>query len=447
MKSHVAGEVADCLASAPGGDCTSDQVKAWLFDSRKGVAVRLSRIVTDKAARDLLTESAGRSWRECAESNSEPQRLWRDLGASFARIAAEDDRASVRVGPFPRDRPLAVNLLPAALRDGSRTVRTLAGECRDYCAAPLLTPSDLICPFPQVSAPYYGTVRQWQDTPQPMSLFCNLQQVPVGDFIPASAILRLRLLTELRFLLRSEWTLCADIDYEYRGFADRANAIYGQLWATADAEARDGATALLQVYLAGGKPDVVGLMGYRADWSILPADVPKLLDIDLHRPMDSHRRIEALGLPPTFGGRDGRLQYIIGEAVKTRPSEVVSIVKAGVEWLALSHATMGLQTSGASGAVTRKMGIDREFPMMGDLIGSIARRVVLWLLVVLILACIAALCAWRWGAGDNLWQKVAQSWPILACAFGLGVLTFPFFLGKQNWRRFKSWLKFWKVGE
>ena len=44
---------------------------------------------------------------------------------------------------------------------------------------------------------------------------------------------------------------------------------YGH-WATVDAEERNGAMALLQVYLAGGKPGVAGLMGYEADWSILP---------------------------------------------------------------------------------------------------------------------------------------------------------------------------------
>lgn len=336
MKAQASAEVAACLKNAPGENPTSEQVTGWLFDSRKGVAVHLSRIVQDTAARDLLTEAAGRSWRECIARDSEPQRLWRDLRESFARIAAEDDRASVRVGPFPKDRSIAVNLLPTALLDGSRTVRTLAGECRDFCAAPLLTPSDLVCQFPEVSSPYYAAVREWQDNPRAVSPFCNVQQVPVGDFIPASIVFRLRLLTELRFVLRPQWTECAEINHEYKGFADRANAIHGQLWATADAEERNGAMALLQIYLAGGKPRVTGLMGYEADWSILPTNVPTLLDTDLDRPMDSDQRIEALGLPLTFSERRGRLEYSVQEAVKTRPSEVLSIVKGGLEWLAAS---------------------------------------------------------------------------------------------------------------
>ncbi len=370
MKVDVAAEVAACLKSPPGGNPTTEHVKGWLFDSRNGVAVRLSRILEDKLACDLLTKAAGRSWRQCRASDSEPQKLWQELGASFGRIAAEDDRASVRVGPFPKDRALGVNLLPTALLDGSRTVRTLADECRGFCAAPLLTPSDLICPFPEVSLPYYGPARQWQDNPpQAVRLFCNVQQVAVGDFIPASVVLRLRLLIELRFVLRSEWTECAKIDKEYKGFADRANAIHGQLWATPDAEARNGAMGLLQVHLAGGKPPgIVGLMGYEPDWSILPADVPKLLDIDRDGPMDPFRRIEALGLPPTFGERHGRLEYIVSEAVKTRPGEVANIVKAGLEWLASRLPAMGDDFADVEGLPAEIASILKQgdFPALSD---------------------------------------------------------------------------------
>ena len=331
MHVDVAAEVAACLKNAPDGTPTAEGVRSWLFDSRGGVGVRVHRILQDEVAREALAEAAGRSWRQCTADDSEAQRLWRDLGESFGRLAAEDDRASVLVGPFPSDQ--VVGLLPTELTDGSRTVRSLAQECQGFCRAPLLTPSDLICPFPAVSAPYHEFVREWQDDPNAMRLHCNLRQVAVGDFLPASAVLRLRLLADLRSVLRSEWTRCSEIDREYVDLDDRMNAVHGQVWAAPDAEARDGAMALLQVYLAGAKLEVMGLMGYTGDWSVLPAEVPTLLDIKLYREKESDRRIQALGLPPTFSSRYGRLRYVIDEAVNTRPAEVVKTVKAGLRLL------------------------------------------------------------------------------------------------------------------
>ena len=349
MKIDVAAEVAACLKNAPGGNSTIEQVKAWLFDSRNGVAVRMSRIVEDETARDLLTEKAGRSWRDCTASDSEPQKLWLDLGASFGRIAAEDDRASIQFGPFPedpKDEIFALNLSPLVLLDRSWTVRTLANECCDFCAAPLLTPSDLICPFPQLSLPYYAAVRQWQDNPLATGFYCNLQQVTIGDFIPASVILRLRLLMKIRFILRSEWTGYDDeLDRKKKEFAARLNAIHRQLWATPDAEMREGAMGLVQVYLAGANPTGSHMMGYEADWSILPAYVPRELDVDLDHPKDGKRRLEALGLPPAFDGRWGRMRYVVQEAIKTHPSDVVSTTTRGLEllrdwWLAIKAGVL-----------------------------------------------------------------------------------------------------------
>ncbi len=49
LRQNVLDEISACLRNAPEPNADVDQVKAWLFDSRYGVAVRLSRIVQDKA--------------------------------------------------------------------------------------------------------------------------------------------------------------------------------------------------------------------------------------------------------------------------------------------------------------------------------------------------------------------------------------------------------------
>jgi len=56
MTVDVADEVAACREDAPSGDCSTGQIEKWLFASQNCVAVRLSRILQDKAARKNKAE-------------------------------------------------------------------------------------------------------------------------------------------------------------------------------------------------------------------------------------------------------------------------------------------------------------------------------------------------------------------------------------------------------
>ncbi len=68
------------------------------------------------------------------------------------------------------------------------------------------------------------------------------------------------------------------------------------------------------------------------------------------------------------------------------------------------------------------------------------RRFVLWLAILVVTECVLAVGAWRWGEGPNLWQRINNSWEVLAAVFGGFVILFPFCLGRANWRHVKSWL-------
>ncbi len=74
------------------------------------------------------------------------------------------------------------------------------------------------------------------------------------------------------------------------------------------------------------------------------------------------------------------------------------------------------------------------------LIWSIVLRSAICLIVFAGLECGVGLCAWRWGAGDNLWQKITNSWQWHVVAFGLCVIAYRFLLGRERLRL----LKFWK---
>jgi hypothetical protein len=71
---------------------------------------------------------------------------------------------------------------------------------------------------------------------------------------------------------------------------------------------------------------------------------------------------------------------------------------------------------------------------------SIVRRSALWLVVLAGVECAVGLCAWHWGTGENLWQKVINSWPVFAGGLGVVLIGYPFLLGRRRWRV----LKFWK---
>jgi hypothetical protein len=70
---------------------------------------------------------------------------------------------------------------------------------------------------------------------------------------------------------------------------------------------------------------------------------------------------------------------------------------------------------------------------------SILRRSTLWLVVLSGLECAVVLCAWRWGEGENPWQRITNSWVWLGPVFMGSAIAYPFFLGRQRWRVIQFW--------
>ncbi len=70
-------------------------------------------------------------------------------------------------------------------------------------------------------------------------------------------------------------------------------------------------------------------------------------------------------------------------------------------------------------------------------------RFATWLLGLVLLECLLGYCAWRWGEGSNLWQKITQSWQWLVGGFVAWGGLFSFLLARERWR----WLKPWKGHE
>jgi len=61
----------------------------------------------------------------------------------------------------------------------------------------------------------------------------------------------------------------------------------------------------------------------------------------------------------------------------------------------------------------------------------------IWFALLAVLVFAVCFGAWRWGQGDNLWQKILASWPYLALVFGLCVLGFLFHSGEAGRRLLK----------
>jgi hypothetical protein len=70
---------------------------------------------------------------------------------------------------------------------------------------------------------------------------------------------------------------------------------------------------------------------------------------------------------------------------------------------------------------------------------SIARRTTLWFFMLAGVLCDVGWGAWTWGEGDNLWRKITNSWVWFGAAFVAVAFIYPFLLGKERWRRLKSW--------
>ncbi len=99
-------EVEACMADAPTrGD--TDSIKAWLFARQNSVAVRVERLLGLTEAREILTEAAGRTWKQVTDPKGQAQQLWQRLGRDLTPLAQGASEALERKVDFNPDGLLA----------------------------------------------------------------------------------------------------------------------------------------------------------------------------------------------------------------------------------------------------------------------------------------------------------------------------------------------------
>ena len=328
MKIDVAAEVADCLKNAPGGDSSTDQAQAWLFTSQNSVAVRLRRIVDDedKAAHDLLTERAARTWGRVTNPEGKAQRLWARLSAELLPLAQRAADGLERRVDFLPEGMLAKIFPPET------TCREVAALCYMCCESPLAIKADLIFPYhgAWMLLPGDRTVRKWTKWRYAADA---VEVPPVGDFVAAMVMNRLGMVKELLCTLvrlgkEGIQFTPESINREHE-LGDELRAVRNEIWDTPDDQERAGALALLQVYLALEEHQ----SGFEADWSVIPwpaepenttmfiIDRPEEKDL-FPTPADSLYLWRARALSDTFD-----------RALKDWPGDVAKTVKGGLEWL------------------------------------------------------------------------------------------------------------------
>lgn len=341
MKIDVAGEVADCLKKAPGGKPTTEQVKAWLFKTRNNVAVRLDRILGDKAARDVLSIAARRTWRQVTRSNGKAQNLWRRLGDEILAIVKADPKSlDTKVGVYPKG--MLASLFPPEF-----TYREVATLCAYWCKKPLTVKADLIFPYHRGWGLLPADKRVWKwvtlssadDAVRfpPTGNVAKAQPVPpIGDFVAAMVMNRLSMMVHLRFMLGIV-AYGVDANGQEKWWYDisqQLGAVRKTIWDTSDARERTGAMSLLQIYLASEKYRT----GFEPDWTVLPwpTEPENLTLLIYEHPEDA----DLFKTPEErlFTWRSHALSYTFKEALENHPREVVSIVTDGLEWLAASQA-------------------------------------------------------------------------------------------------------------
>ena len=311
MKVDVAPEVAASLTSAPGGDCTADQVKAWLFTSQNCVAARLCRILQDKAARDLLTDAAGRTWRRVTDPEGKAQRLWAMMKSTVKHVLGNPESFH----PYRQDK---------------------ARHCLASLAGPVACPEDLIGPGPASAIPHRKELAEWTAGQAAMQDPRILPAPVLGDFCAPNVLNRLYWLAycvtgscvvSLR-KVRPLPDLRAEVDKTREG-----------LWDTPDAAEITGACAIVQVYLGGTDCR-------SPNWSLLPVTWPNSFVAAQGPDWPVISEASRLTLATVEASNPGKCEVLIPrrhvfrelleERLATHPREVANIVKAGLEWLASS---------------------------------------------------------------------------------------------------------------
>lgn len=320
-------DIESCISGAPSPGCGLKQVKAWLFKNQNNVSICMSRALDDPAARELLTESAGRTWAQVTAPDGKAQELWRTLGREFVRLARAGSKGLlVKVGDLP---PKGLLRSIASRED---TCRDVVRMCRDMCRHPLAIKADLI--FPAHAAlrllPGEGVVRRWTESSHGARNAAGIP--PVGDFPAALVVNRLAMMVSLVGHLalvanRSEDLL--EMANWRHGLANQLGDVRSEIWVARDAQDRTGAMALLQTYLAGESHRG----GFEADWSVIPwpaePENMTLFIVDRPEQMDL---IEAQG-QDSLALRSGALAESIDRGLARLPDEVLAVVRGGLEGL------------------------------------------------------------------------------------------------------------------
>jgi len=328
MKVDVAGEVAGCLKNAPGGDCTTDQVKAWLFTSQNCVAARLRRILQDKAARDLLTDAAARTWRRVTDPEGKAQRLWSRLNSDLVPLGKSKAKAlQEKVDYLPKS-------VFARLFSPKHTRHDVALMLWDWTRKPLAIKADLIFPYHGAWGLLPADKGVWIWAKLPHARKDAVEIAPVGDFLAAMVMNRLGMVVSLTTALsfRAEGGAGeSELAHWNHALDEELLAVRNEIWDTPDAQERAGAMALLQAYLALEEYQ----RGFEADWSVIPwPPKPENKSLFIYDTPEDAALFDGPDSPGEgYRRRGSALGYTLEQALKNSPGDAANIVKGGLEWL------------------------------------------------------------------------------------------------------------------
>jgi len=324
MAVDAAAELAACLTDAPGADAGAAEVKQWLWTGQNAVAVRLCRILEDHNARRVLREAAGRTWSAVTDAKGSARRLWGRLNGEFLRLAKSDAPAlqdKANCDPWPPERTWGDVAMLLCKWTGER----------------LSAKADLIFPWHGLRGIDALAVR-WADLRHSGSFAVKLP--PLGDFGGAMVMNRLGAAVwhaEHAARLAAGRKVAAEFAEWHHGLNEDLATVRGALWDAPDADERRGAMALAQVYLAleEHRP------GFEADWAIIPWPAePAELSLLIVERWEDADALKARKLDFWLWRHDA-LAYTMAQALKTRPGEVVRIVKDALTWFAGAVADAG----------------------------------------------------------------------------------------------------------
>ncbi len=318
-------EVAACLGDVP-PDANAASVKAWLFTRQNNVAVRMARLLENADARAILTETAGRTWKQATPAKGAPEQLWQRLNRELTPLAQGASDALERKADF------APKGLLASMFSPKHTCREVALMAWNFTRHALTCKADLIFPYHGAYKllPADEAVWRWVKLPHASKEAVDIP--PVGDFAAALIVNRLAMVKELLCFL-ANLANGGRIDSQSANWnhelAEQVQNVRNLLWDSTDAEERSGAMALLQVYLAGAEHR----RGFEADWSVIPWPAePENMSLFIIDRSEQKQSFDD-DFASLWVWRNHALAYTFDTALEKHSEDTLRIVRAGLEKL------------------------------------------------------------------------------------------------------------------